>query len=103
MAPVDRFLRCPDCGYTHWTSKGCPPLWDYRVPEWDGDDWRQIRANSALEAAEKACERDDVEVDYAILNAGYLDVIEVRDPGTKMIQRFKITAESEPVYTADVI
>lgn len=96
----NRYCICQVCGEYGWKkTHTCPPVFEYRIPEYQ-DDWIQIRAFDSQEAAEKACENEDYgSADYAIVRQGYLDEIQIRDQeGT--VKKFSIEAEGVPTYYA---
>lgn len=94
--------RCEDCGEYHvsnfWPEQHCKPRFYYQVPSYD-EEWQKIRAIDFEDAAVKACEEEDQQGDYGIIQAGKLDEIIIKDKHGE-IKKFFIEAESLPHYYA---
>lgn len=91
--------QCPTCEEFFETGDHrCPPV--FEVCRDGGIEWRRIYARSYDEAAEKwAEEADSNSAEYEILGGAHTIVL-VRELGTEKESRFRVTGESEPVYTA---
>ena len=94
------YNRCLICKEFHWSNKPCKPLYYYNIPDCHGEDeWGEVHAYSFSSAAEAASEKSDSHGDHAIIEAGGLDEIRIKDSeGT--IKRFKVNAECVAQYNA---
>lgn len=100
------YQRCKRCGEYGWTGESaqrfgfhtCLPMWECRIAG-NGDDWDEVYAREAEQAAEKFCDQYDSNGDYTIIQAGEAEV-DVRRPGEDEITQWKIAAESVPHYRA---
>lgn len=102
------YVPCSVCGVLAWTSPTgvsghcCSPLWGYRVDGFDGEDeWTEVRAFDAEEAAEKAAESYD-ECEYSLMKGGEI-VVHVRNPKTGEVTRWRCIGETVPQYSAQEI
>ena len=95
------FQRCPVCRKYDWTdTHRCAPVWEARLHETRGEEeWTEVHASDAEEAAEKFCEQYDRDGEYGIINSGSAEV-EVRKPGDDAVTRFDVSAETIPQYSA---
>lgn len=103
---MEGFQRCPTCQKFGWFGEKfgrehqCAPIWEARLHEtkWD-NDWTEVRAHDAEEAASEFCERYDCEGgDYSIIQHGEA-VVEVRSPEGD-VTTCDVRAESVPTYYA---
>lgn len=95
------FQRCSICGKYDWLAKHkCAPVWEARIHEakWE-EDWTEVHASDAEEAAETFCEQHDCDGEYNIVQSGSAEV-EVRKQGEDAVTLFDITAETIPQYSA---
>ena len=92
---------CDTCGghMITWVTHNCPPIWRARVPDHDGDDYREIRARDAEHAAEKYAEEYDQGGDYYVVGGSPIDVI-VADADGQNEKTFNVKGEAVPQYTA---
>lgn len=103
---MEGFQRCPTCQKFGWFGEKfgrehqCAPIWEARLHEtkWT-EDWIEVRAQDAEEAAREFCERYDCEGEYSIIRRGSAEV-EIRKPGEDTITIFDVSAESVPTYYA---
>ncbi|MCK1503905.1 hypothetical protein [Bradyrhizobium sp. 18] len=103
---MEGFERCPNCQKWGWfgvkfgREHQCAPIWEARMHEtkWN-EDWTEVRAHDAEEAAREFCERYDCDGEYTIIQRGAAE-IEVRKPGEDRITIFDVFAESVPTYYA---
>lgn len=102
------YVRCKRCGGWGWTGElagrygahACPPIWEARIlkTRWE-NDWTEVHARDAEDAASKFCERYDSDGEYSIIQDGGAE-IEVRKLGEDQITQVEISAESVPTYYA---
>jgi hypothetical protein len=95
------FNRCKVCGKYDWLdTHKCAPVWEARIhtTKWE-EDWTEVHATDAEEAAENFCESYDRDGEYSIIRSGDAEV-EVRRPGGDAVTIFDITAETVPHYSA---
>lgn len=100
--------RCKTCGEWGWFGEGalrfgahkCAPIWEAHMHEtkWQ-DDWSEVHANDAEEAASKFAEEYDRGGDYDIIRRGSAE-IEVRKQGDETVTLVDVSAESVPQYRA---
>lgn len=103
LSPQRDFVRCEICKDYHWTDKKCKPAFEYNIPVDGDEDWQRVRAMDFQEAAEKACEKDDIEsADYSIASSGSLEEIRIRNESGE-VKRFFVEAETVAVYHAKEI
>jgi hypothetical protein len=103
---MEGFQRCPNCNKFGWFGEKfgrehqCAPIWEARLLEtkWE-NDWIEVRAHDAEEAAREFCEQYDSDGDYSIIQRGSAEV-EVRKPGEDGVTIFDVSAESVPTYYA---
>jgi len=102
------YERCKTCGEYGWTGASaarfgghiCPPTWEARIHETKYEnEWTEIHARDAEEAASKFCQQHDSNGDYDIIQSGEAE-IEVRKWGEDKIALIDISAESVPTYYA---
>jgi hypothetical protein len=80
----------------------CPPRWLVWNEVQDTEaDACSIYARSAAEAAERWAENFDRDGTGYPIMAGMKVVLHVRKDPDGFLQRFKVTGEAEPVYTAE--
>lgn len=98
----DTYGNCNRCGAygVHRQHHTCPPVWRVRVESEGPDEFSDVFAADAEQAAEKFCERFDSDLDYSIIRAGQAVLIVERD-GAKV--RVHVEAESLPHYSARVM
>ncbi len=100
--------NCPNCHeYDVLTGSAfivhkCKPAWECRMESMDEDDWRKVHAYDDESAAERFAERYDQESgDYNIIaNGGDGYFVLVRKLGGDEVNRFAISAENVPHYSA---
>ena len=102
------YQRCKICGEFGWTGASairfghhqCPPLWEARLKDarWE-NEWTDVHALDAEQAASRFCQQHDSNGDYDIITNGEAEV-EVRKPDSDKITLVEITAESVPTYYA---
>lgn len=87
-----------DCDAHYILTHSCPPMWEARIFEtkWE-NDWVEVRARDAEQAATKFAEQYDQGGDYDIIQRGG-DEIEVRKSGDDKIVMVDVSAESVPHY-----
>lgn len=95
------YVKCKICdkwGYKN--SHKCPPVWEVRMYErrWE-EDWVEVYATDAEDAATTFAEQSDRGGDYDIIRRGSAEV-EVRKQGETEVTQWDIQAESVPEYTA---
>jgi hypothetical protein len=91
--------KCKTCSSYGWLgSHKCDPVWEARIYG-DGDDWYEVHASDAEDAAARFAEEYDQGGDYDIIKRGSAEV-EVRKQGEEVIQLIDVTAESVPQYSA---
>jgi hypothetical protein len=89
---------CRKCGEYEWSTHRCPPKWECRVVDYQGeDDWRGFYAADAEAAAEKAAERFDCG-DYTLLQGDEITVVVRSSNGEE--SRWICTGETVPQYHA---
>ena len=88
-------LYCQICGELRLfpNSHKCPPKWQVCV-DGDGDDWRDIYAETAPKAAEKLA-RNVWDSDW-----GDQITVWVRVPGEMVATEYPVYIEAEPVFSA---
>jgi len=90
---------CSVCGrFGNMSHHICPPLWRVRPDDWEPDDYEEIRADTAKEAACIYAECDLA--DSATYGEGEWDVLVEPVLGPKGWQRFTVKMEMEPVFSA---
>lgn len=96
--------QCPICHQWKFSNHHtCPPLWEVREVTADSnEDWHNIRAWEASGAAEKYADDYDCHGDYTIIRGTSIKV-DVRAFASDKIERFEVTGESVPSYTAERI
>ncbi len=76
------------------------PLFHVCFPEWDPETWYEKRAcdasDAAIDEAERQCNEDAG--NYRAFADGMAAL--VREDGASLIQRFEVTVESVPVFSA---
>lgn len=99
---ADEFGRCKACGQHGWMKyHKCPPLWQCRIVDQDGDDWGTARGLDPSDAAEEYAKNRD-ECEHELLESGSGWIVEVRI-GSEQIRKFEVTAEaSVEYYTSEV-
>lgn len=98
---MSNYVKCRTCGHWGFADKhACPPIWEARIFEtkWQ-NDWTEVYATDAEDAAERFAEEYDQGGDYTIIRDGNAE-IEVRRQGSDEAAIFDISAESVPEYTA---
>ena len=98
---MSNYVKCRTCD--KWGAEGvhkCPPIWEVRLYEtrWE-EDWVEIYAADAADAATTFAERHDQGGDYDIVRRGSAEV-EVRKLGETEVTQWDIQAESVPQYSA---
>jgi hypothetical protein len=95
------YQRCKTCGVYGWVgTHRCPPVWECRrVVPWDDEEWTDVYATDARNAAEEFCDIFDSDGDYMIIRHGSA-TIDVRKKDSDVAERFEVSAESVPRYTA---
>lgn len=91
--------RCKVCGEWAWFSRHtCPPVWEARMhaTKWE-EDWSEVHAHDAEDAASAFAKQYDQNGDYIIIQFGGA-VIEVRKRGEEGAFLIDVTAESVPQY-----
>ena len=86
--------KCRTCGEIMWSaSHKCAPRWEFCL-DGDGDDWRDVYASTALQAAEKAAQK--------VWDSEYGDriILWVRLPGEMVATQYPVDIEAQPVFTA---
>ena len=97
---AEYIIKCKLCNVSHWSNELCPPLFLVCIPNFDGDNiwdkenWHEIHANSAQEAAEKYAEKADDENDF--IDEDY-DVLVKKD---NQIFLFSVWAEARIEYNS---
>jgi len=66
---AEYIIKCELCNKSHWSNELCPPIFLVCSPDfdgniWDKENWHEIRANSAQEAAEEYAKKFDDEHDF---------------------------------------
>lgn len=92
--------QCATC--REWTSSDhhkCHPVWEVREEAPYDTDWENYHAWDSEEAAEKFAEEYDQCGDYTVIK-GTPIIVQVRKPGSDVVERFEIRAEAEPRYYA---
>jgi FKBP-type peptidyl-prolyl cis-trans isomerase 2 len=91
---------CPNCGEYDWKSKHkCRPEWQAIYVDWnDVDDPAKAFGSDAEQAVEQFAGRN-------FSNWDYPDEMEiwVRKPGDNEWQKFEVTVESVPEFTATAL
>jgi len=95
------FDKCSICHqWAFLAGHKCPPRWQVRYqddPPDDGyDPWKDIRADTAEEAAKLFIVRDD---DAAMEGSYHAVVVRGDEPGAKELA-FGVSIDLEPVYSA---
>ena len=95
------YVKCRTCGKfgTEGVHK-CPQIWEVRLYEtrWE-EDWIEVHAADAEDAATTFAEQYDQGGDYDIIRRGSAEV-EVRKLGETEVTQWDIQAESIPQYHA---
>ena len=101
---MNDFRRCTVCGEHGWfdmkfnTNHVCAPVWEARIyTRKYEEDWREVYATDAEEAAAKFCEQYDQDGDYDIIRRGG-EEIEVRKSKKDTVIIVDVEAESVPHY-----
>lgn len=98
-----RYERCKHCDHWGWSNThACPPIWEARIFEtkWQ-NDWNEVRATDAEDAAKRFAEEYDVNGEHDIVRRG-CEEIEVRLQGSEKIWMVDVSAETVPAYYATV-
>ena len=101
--------RCPTCEeWVFSTYHRCNPVWLVAIVEDEeqpaDDDYSEVRAADAEEAAEKGAEEDDSNsAEYGILKGWNDYVAWVKAAADAKPKRFKVTGEAVPQYHAEEI
>ena len=76
----------------------CPPVWHVRPEGWEPDDYTEIRADTAKEAACILAEFDLA--DSAVMGEGEWVVLVRADIGPPQWKTFQVNMTMEPVFSA---
>jgi len=93
---------CSICGrFGNMANHICPALWRVRAEDWDSDDYSEVRADTAKEAACDFAEQDLA--DSAVMGEGEWTVFvePVLDP--EGWQPFQVNMEMQPVFNAQAL
>jgi hypothetical protein len=99
---VTDYGRCPKCGEPgflkgKFADHRCKPLFWWRSNDrHDEDEWQEIHASDAEEAAQKAAALYDQD-GYSLLRGGHAE-ISIRDTLTGKVTRWHCKAEPVPQY-----
>ena len=96
---MSEFIKCTICKEYHWINEKCKPIYFVNYPDYHGDEWQEVRANSHKEAAENYCDWHDSQGDYDIIGDGGLDEIFIKD-AEGVVKKFSVDARAEPTYSA---
>ena len=96
--------KCPSCGEWHWSVQPddlsehkCKPAWLVRVEDYDGEDeWREVRADNAEDAAKEAVKS----MDEGYSRDGEKWTVNVREgiAGDEAPERYLVEIEYIPEY-----
>ena len=90
---------CSNCGrFGNMDHHICPPVWYVRTEDWEPDDYTEIRADTAKEAACTFAEYDLA--DTSVMGKGEWDVFVRAEMGPDTWQKFQVNMEMEPVFSA---
>lgn len=94
--PKAQWTQCGVCREYGWSNTHrCPPQYECRNRNWDGDEWETVYAYNARDAAEKYVERVD---NHAAEFTETCD-IEVRNDGGE-VECYEVTGEIVREYSA---
>jgi hypothetical protein len=96
-------MRCATCHEYGWVgTHKCPPIWWVWDEKDDAGDAIQVRATHAEYAAEKWAEQYDIDAAEGVICGGHREpVVVVRRDGDETRQRFRVSGEFVPRYSAN--
>jgi len=92
---------CETCNGIIWSAHThtCPPVWRVYAEDIYGDEYVEVMALDAEQAAEKWAERYDCEGDYTIVS-GSEQTVTVTDVHGEDSKKLIVEGEGVPQYTA---